>query len=44
MRTVPIDSIIVTENRLADDSEIINKTAYTAEAWIRPCTESLLTR
>jgi hypothetical protein len=38
MHTVPVDSVIVTENIVADALEIINETAYTAEAWICPCT------
>jgi hypothetical protein len=32
VRTVSVDSVIITENRVADDSEIINETAYTVEA------------
>jgi hypothetical protein len=42
MHTVVVNSVIVTENIVADASEIINETAYTAEAWIRRCTQSLL--
>jgi len=42
--TFPVDSVIITENIVANDSEIINETAYTAKAWIFPCTQSLLTR
>jgi hypothetical protein len=38
MHTVHVDSVMVTENRVADASEIINETAYIAEAWIRLCT------
>ena len=32
VRTVSVDSVIITENRVADDSEIINETASTVEA------------
>jgi hypothetical protein len=41
---VPVDSVIVTNNTVADDSKIINETVYTTEAWVRPCTQSLFTR
>jgi hypothetical protein len=38
VHTVPVDSLIVIENGVPDDSKISNETAYTTEAWIRLCT------
>jgi hypothetical protein len=43
-RTVPVDSVIVTENWVADDLEIITETLSTAEAWIGLRTQSQVTR
>jgi hypothetical protein len=42
-RTIPVDSVIITENSVADDLKIINEIAYTAEASIHPRTQSMLT-
>ena len=41
---VHVDSKIESENWVAADSESINEIAFTTEAWIRPRTQSLLTR
>ena len=44
MHTVPIESVIITENWVAEDSEIITDTPFIAEAWIGQPTQSHLTR
>jgi hypothetical protein len=44
MRTIPVDSVIITENGVAAALEIVDETASPADAWFRMCAESLLTR
>jgi hypothetical protein len=44
VRTIPIDSVIVTENWVAADLEIVDETASKADAWLCMHTQSLLTR
>jgi len=43
-RIVLLDSVIVTENRVADDSDIINETSFIADVCIGQRTQSQLTR
>jgi hypothetical protein len=43
MHTVPVDSIIVTENWVANDSEKINETTSRADSWIRRPKDTLET-
>jgi hypothetical protein len=42
--TVPVVSVIITENYVADDSDIINETSFIADACIGQRTQSQLTR
>jgi hypothetical protein len=44
MRTIPVDSVIVTENGVAGAFEIVDETASPADAWFRMRAQSLLTR
>jgi hypothetical protein len=44
VRTIPIDSVIVTENWVAADLEIVDETASKADAWLCMHAQSLLTR
>ena len=44
MRTIPVDSVIVTENGVVADLEIVDETASEADAWLRMRAQSLLTR
>jgi hypothetical protein len=44
VHTVPVKSVIVTENWVAEDSEIITETPFTADPWIALRTQSRLTR
>jgi hypothetical protein len=44
MRTIPVDSVIVTKNRVADAFEIVDETASPADAWLCMRAQSLLTR
>jgi len=44
MRTIPVDSVIVTENGVAAALEIVDKTASPADDWFSMRAKSLLTR
>jgi hypothetical protein len=44
MRTIPSDSVIVTENGVAAALEIVDETASPADALFHMCAQSLLTR
>jgi hypothetical protein len=44
MRTIPVDSVIITENGVAAALEIVDETASPADDWFRMRAQSLLTR
>ena len=44
MRTIPVDSVIVTEHEVAAALEIVDETASEADAWLRMHAQSFLTR
>jgi hypothetical protein len=44
MRTIHVDSIIITENGVAAALEIVDETTSPVDAWLRMRAQSLLTR
>ena len=44
MRTIPVDSVIVSENEVAAALEIVDETTSKADAWLHMHAQSLLTR
>jgi len=44
MRTIPVDSVIVTENGVSAAFEIVDETASPDDAWFRMRAQSLSTR
>jgi len=44
MRTIPVDSVIVSENEVAAALEIVDETTSPADDWFHMHAQSLLTR